>query len=145
MRAEIARPNPPGRLAAEERLKLMEKYQHDCGTCCFLGHGPAPILSVGKTFDFYVCTSGIGRSFIARFGNRPEEYMSGPLLGTAELSRLDLVALFNGLELTPEEDTRLLRRLADMYRSKLSVRDYEKFSTGSRCVFGTGNALFPTI
>jgi len=120
-------------------------YAHDCPHCRFLGRGRAAILDAKKTFDFYVCEgSGDRRSFIARYGNREDQYMSGPLLGTAELSHLDLVALYNGLELLPEENERLLAKLADMYRRRLGgVREYQKLSAGGEVSFGSGNYLFP--
>ena len=71
--------------------------------------------------------------------------MSNALLTCAELTPLDLVALCNGLELLPEENERLLRCLADMYRGKLNVHDYEKLFISPECPFGNGNFLFPPI
>lgn len=118
-------------------------YIHDCPRCRFLGRGRAAILDGKKIFDFYVCEgSGNYRSFIARYGSGAAQYVSGPLLGTAELSHLDLVALYNGLELLPEENERLLLKLADMYRRRFSVQDYLKFSAGDEVSFGSGNYLF---
>ena len=80
-------------------------------------------------------------AFIARYGNENSEYMSNALLISSELSHLDLVALFNGLELTVEENERLLKRLAEMYRGKLSVRDYRKMSTTPELSFAEINHL----
>jgi hypothetical protein len=122
-------------------------YQHDCSSCRYLGSGQVPVLGEqmrkkDHVFDFYVCEGGRLRSFIARYGNEGSEHMSNALLGSAELSHLDLVALFNGLELTVEENERLLKRLTEMYRDKLSVRDYREMSTTPELHFGDGNVLF---
>lgn len=122
-------------------------YLHDCKSCRFLGRGRVQILGqmLGKRdqrFDFYVCEGGRVRSFIARHGNRPEEYLSGGLLECTTLTKLDLVALFNGLELTVEENERLLRVLARERREKFSRKDYETMSTGADDNFGGGNILF---
>jgi len=128
---------------------MKPRYQHDCDACRHLGSGQVPTLGEmhgrrDHVFDFYVCESRSGdyRSFIARYGNERSEYMSNALLGSSELSHLDLVALWNGLELTVEENERLLLRLASMYRDKFSVKDYREMSTTPELSFGSGNVLF---
>ena len=125
-------------------------YQHDCDSCRFLGHGPCTILAKmhgdpKQEFDFYVCEGGRSRSFIARYGNRGSDYMSTGLLECVELTTLDKVALYNGLELTPDENTRLLRVFASMWKDKFNVRDAMALSTGTGCVFGSGNIVWEDV
>ena len=125
-------------------------YQHDCDACRFLGHGPCPILAKMRgdpeqTFDFYVCEAGRDRSFIARYGNKGSEYMSNGLFECAELTTLDKVALYNGLELTPDENERLLRVFASMYRERFSHKDARDLITSSDCTFGGGNIVWENV
>ena len=127
-----------------KKRKKNDLYVHDCSTCRYLGSGNARILAEHTFFDFYVCESKDDRSILARYGDRPDQYMSCPFLGCAELTRLDLVALYNGLELHPDENARLLQKLADSYRGKMGVRDYEQLAVSPEATFGRGNVLFPT-
>lgn len=94
-------------------------------------------------YDFYTCEADgkeMPRSIIARHGNRPEEYQSVPLFGCAELTDLDKLALFRGLELTTIEEARLLSVLARMYRDKLNRGEY--LELGGSLMFGRGNVMF---
>lgn len=125
-------------------------YQHDCNSCRFLGSGPCAALGKmhGKekhVFDFYICEGGRVRSFIARYGNRPSEYMSGGLFECVELTTLDRVALYNGLELLPDEHERLLRVFAAMYRDHFGFQDARDLITSSECVFGAGNVVWENV
>jgi len=122
---------------------LVPHFNHDCDSCRFLGHGPARILGDHpRGLDFYVCESGPShRSMIARYGDRPDQYHSGVLFECTELTALDKVALFNMLELRDDENERLLRVLAAMWRSTLGVVNYEKLSAGN-IVFGDGNVVW---
>lgn len=125
-------------------------YDHDCRKCRYLGTGRCPTLGeqVGRSgadsvFDFYAC-SGMkirgARTFVARYGNRPEEYASGSLFGSAELTTLDLVALYNGLELTSSEEKKLLEVLVRHYKKVLDVPDLVRLASG--CSFGSGNVMW---
>jgi hypothetical protein len=125
-------------------------YQHDCDACRFLGSGPCRALDqrrakVKHIYDFYVCEDAPQRSFLARYGNRPEEYMSNRLFCCAELTVLDKIALYNGLELTPTEEKHLLRTFASMWRQGFNMNDAEQLVTSSDCTFGTGNVVFENI
>lgn len=131
-------------------MPSLPMYQHDCNSCRFLGHGPCATL--GKMhgqdkhpFDFYICEGGRVRSFIARYGNRPSDYMSGGLFECVELTTLDRVALYNGLELTPDEHERLLRVFASMYRERFGLKDARDLVTSSDCVFGAGNVVWENV
>lgn len=119
----------------------MPKYQHDCEKCKYLGTGTCPALGEDE-FDFYICTSSIGRSIIARYGSEGPEYTSGVLFGCEELTALDKVALISGLELLPEEEKRLLGVLARMWRAKLTNEDYRNLNIYGTRNFGTGNVVF---
>lgn len=120
---------------------MKPKYQHNCSDCTFIGTD-----NVGKgetVYDFYTCQadgSRLPRSLIARYGNEPHEYTSGPLFCCGELTELDKLALYRGLELTKLEEKKLLSVLANMYQSGLSVKDYQKL--GGELSFGKGNVMF---
>ena len=118
----------------------MTKYQHDCEKCHYLGTGKCPALGEDE-FDFYICTGPTGRSMIARYGSEGPEYTSGVLFGCEELTDLDKVALFAGLELLPEEEKRLLGVLARMWRQTI---DYLGVNTyGNHYLnFGYGNVVW---
>ncbi len=125
-------------------------YQNDYNACRFLGSGPC--LTLGKMsgdpkrfFDFYICGKDNDRTFIARYGNRDSDYMSGVLFECDELTALDKVALYNGLTLTYKENERLLRVLARMFRDKLGVHGTMALSTGVGCMFGTGNVVWENV
>lgn len=114
----------------------MPKYQHDCEKCHYLGTGKCPVLGEDE-FDFYICTGPTGRSMIARYGSEGPEYTSGVLFGCEELTDLDKVALFAGLELLPEEERRLLGVLARMWRAKLTIEDYRELNIYTNSIYGT--------
>ena len=120
---------------------MKPKYRHNCSDCEFLG---TDTVGSGSTvYDFYTCHadgSRLPRSLIARFGNKPDEYISGPLFCCAELTELDRLALYRGLELTELEEKKLLEVLAAMYRNGLSMKDYQK--NGGNVAFGKGNIMF---
>ena len=113
------------------------KFTHDCDKCKFLGSGKYQ----GADADFYTCPTFEGRrTFIARYGDEGPEYSSCPLFCCVELTALDKVALYNGLELNEAEEKALLCCLAAMYKNKFTVNDYENMSAGVN--FGGGNVMF---
>lgn len=119
----------------------MPKYQHDCDACKYLGTGICKVLGDGE-LDFYICNTSLGRSIIARYGSDGPEYISGALFCCVELTVLDKVALFAGLELEPDEKTRLLAVLSRMWKSTLSLEDYRNLNIYGVKDFGTGNIVF---
>ncbi len=56
------------------------QYQHDCNNCVFLGQD---YQEDRNGYDLYICCanqeSHFGTSVLARYGNEPREYISGPL------------------------------------------------------------------
>ena len=119
----------------------MPKYQYDCDACKYLGTGTCKLFGDGE-LDFYICKGSLGRSVIARFGSDGPEYISGPLFCCAELTPLDKMALFAGLELEPDEKDRLLSVLSRMWKSTLSLDDYRKLNIYGVKDFGCGNVVF---
>lgn len=121
-------------------MQTKPTHQHDCDTCRYLG---TKQRSDGPNLDYYVCEADpSSRSLLERFGSEPHEYASAPLFGCAELTRLDRIALFNGLELNEHELERLLHVLSSMHREQAFTRqDYLDLDVGS---FGNGNVVFPT-
>jgi len=52
----------------------MSVWLHDCESCEFLG----TVNIDGRTFDLYTCAQGgLGRTFIARYGDDGPDYSSG--------------------------------------------------------------------
>jgi hypothetical protein len=120
-------------------------YTHDCEKCKYLGTGTAQILTAQMLrihqYDFYICAdSSEYRTCIARYGDFGSEYISGLLFSCEELTRFDKVFLYNGIELTEQEEKRALRILVSMYKQQLSFQDCKSFSTG--CSFGSGNIFW---
>jgi hypothetical protein len=114
----------------------MPKYKHDCTECKFLGTGKKYGL-VFSDIDFYICGGNGLRTLIARYGDNGDEYTSSPLFICTTLTSLDQVALFNGLELTREEEVRLLKVLLRMYATGRSWEDIAKSATDIK--LGKGN------
>ena len=118
------------------------RYKHDCDRCVYLGSGECNALGEGF-FDFYTCTNPDNvRSFIARYGNEGSEYASTRLFSCVELTRLDKIALYSGLELTAEEEKGLLRCLATMWKETQTRPDYRDTSIKGADFFGKGNVCF---
>jgi len=121
---------------------MSAKYIHDCDSCKYLGTGTCSILG-NKEYDFYICEHGdLGRTLIARYGSLGYEYMSGILFSCVELTPLDKVALYNNLELTEEEEGRLLRVFARMWKEKLTISDYQSMNVFGVGDFGNGNVVW---
>jgi hypothetical protein len=125
------------------------KYIHDCSSCKYLGTGTAPILkrTISPCFyDFYICECegklSQYRTIIARSGNDDDEYLSTILLGSQCFTPLDLVFLFNGIELTKPEESRVLKILITQWKNNLGMADFRNMSTGVECSFGGGNIFW---
>lgn len=97
------------------------KFQHDCNECKFLGHA--------KNCDWYVCDKSdiLGRSIIARHGNKGYENASCALFVCVELTSLEKHALSLGLELTEKEEKKLLKILLRNVREKFSLDEVRRF------------------
>lgn len=123
----------------------MPKFTHDCDKCRFLGTGTVDIFggTSPSMYDFYVCGDGIEtqRTFIARYGNKREDYTSGKLFECTYLTNLDKVALFNALELTAVEEKALLRNLIAILKDGLKVTDYRRYNI-PEIFLGKGNVVF---
>lgn len=122
-------------------------FKHDCVGCRYLGTGIIKALSQ-LPLDFYICSAISGlieplcRTLIARYGDEGSQYTSGGLFECVQLTRLDKVALFCGLELTAVEEKSLLRILAMLWReSNETILAYQEFSS-SELQFGKGNVVF---
>src|SRR5664279_4449235 len=100
----------PGRIGRDKVQDMGTKqtplYRHDgCSCCKYLG------TSVNKGLDYYICDgenriSGgtLSRTFIARCGSSPADYASHPLFCGVELTNIDKIALYHGLDLTETEE-----------------------------------------
>ena len=100
----------------------MPKFEHDCAVCTYLATGEFN----GRECDFYVCCDSRGdRSFVARYGSDGAQYSSVGLFECIELTTLDTFALLHGLELTADEERRLLRLLLNTHKAELT-RDKRK-------------------
>lgn len=91
------------------------KFKHDCTNCKFLGHA--------KDQDWYSCKNEMlgSRSIIARFGDDGIEYKSCSLFRCAELTSLERLALSLGLEITPEEERKMLKILLHQEKQKIGI------------------------
>jgi len=60
------------------------QYQHDCKKCKFLGR----FTSEGINYDLYFCIEGNGNrpTVIARYGNEGNNYASGIMFDSPELT-----------------------------------------------------------
>jgi len=63
------------------RYGVAMKFQHDCSGCVPLGEwtGPSPRWEDEReeTLELYACAGKFSVSLIARYGDSPEEYLSG--------------------------------------------------------------------
>lgn len=119
-------------------------YKHDCSGCRYLGTGVIKCFG-DEPRDFYVCGEQCPsqcRTILVRWSSNPSDYTSGELFECIRLTTIDRVALFNGLELTPVEEKRLLRLLASMWKdANASITAYGNFSS-AEVQFGKGNIVF---
>jgi hypothetical protein len=85
-----------------------------------------------QEYDFYICDARIptmGRTIIARFGDDGPDYCSSPLFcSDCCLTTFDILALYNGLELTSVEEKRLATICIKIVKSQTfsSVQEYLK-------------------
>jgi len=113
-------------------LILGPRYEHDCNKCKFLGHH--------KDADVYICDGFLGRTMILRHSSDLPDYCSSPLFCCVDFTEIDLFALYNGLELTEEEEKRVCKILARRFKDKLSIEDLRVMS--SSLVLGRGNIVW---
>jgi len=111
----------------------MTNHKHDCDKCRYLGQAKKN----NKLYDFYICETLSFRTFIARYGDEPSEYSSNSLFICCELTDLDKIALMSGLELTKEEESRLLNVMLRMYKTSLTLNDYKE-----NCILDLGENKF---
>lgn len=80
-------------------MKNQPKYQHDCDTCLFLGRF--------ENYDLYYHPgSDWNETLVARYGNDPEDYVSG-------LTPSRTFAVVNGVQLEPDPALAHARSLAE--------------------------------
>ncbi len=99
------------------------KFQHDCDGCKFIGRHEYD----GQECDFYIC-GGEGdtwRTIIARYGNEGPNYTSGGLFICVGLTPLDKFALAAGIEITTDEQERLIKLLLRQDRDRWKPYDYK--------------------
>ena len=108
------------------------RYKHVCDDCKFLGHH--------KDADVYLCKGSLGRTMILRYGDECSNYSSSPLFCCVDFSEIDLFALYNGLELTTEEEEKVCKILVRKFKDKLLIEDLLKIS--SQLVLGKGNIIW---
>jgi hypothetical protein len=119
----------------------MPHFTHDCDVCKYLGSGKYE----EQDADFYICEKTIPgyRTFIARYGNEGGEYCSNMLFCCVGLTPLDMVALYNNIELTPEEEERLKNKAVEFMKEKFfmnSIQTLKGLDAGVS--FGSGNIMF---
>lgn len=118
----------------------MPKFKHNCKGCKFLG--TFHIIDE-EDKDFYICGAeeeDETRTFLIKNSDLEYDYESAPLFCCAELTDLDKIALFGGLELAPGEEKALFRVLVNMFKYHLNVEDYKKYSLSGN--LGRGNIVF---
>ncbi len=108
------------------------RYNHDCDKCQFLGHH--------KDADVYLCKGFLGRTMILRYSSECSDYCSSPLFCCVDFTEIDLFALYNGLELTEEEEERVCKILVRKFKDKLQLSDLQSMS--SNLVLGKGNIIW---
>ena len=53
----------------------MSKFNHDCEHCIYLGSFTWGESGITRQVDYYICNDSV----LARFGDEPSDYSSGPL------------------------------------------------------------------
>jgi hypothetical protein len=115
---------------------MKPKYEHFCEQCVF----QKTVTIKDKEKDVYLCGDKV-RTIVIRHSDDPPDYSSGKLFECVTLTQLDKFALFNYISLTEEEEKRLLGVLAQMFRDKLSMKDYQEYCCELK--LGNGNVIFP--
>jgi len=95
------------------------KYIHDCTNCKFLGNG----TYCEKPVDWYICEGPERRTVIARYSDSGPDYSSVTIGECTDISRLELAALAQGLDLTNKEKDLLLQKMLTRHRQGLSITD----------------------
>lgn len=98
---------------------MKPKYIHDCTNCKFLGNG----TYCEKPVDWYICEGPKRRTVIARYSDSGPDYSSVTIGECTDISRLELAALAQGLDLTNKEKDLLLQKMLTRHRQGLSITD----------------------
>lgn len=101
---------------------MVPKFKHDCTGCKFIGNGSYH----NKIVDWYVCDGVIGRTIIARYSDVGPDYSSTPIGGCVDITNLEMAALAQGLDLTPNEKDTLLKKLLTKRRQALSIKELDE-------------------
>ena len=98
----------------------MPKHTHDCQSCTFLGTDK-------QGTDWYVCGSPESRSLIRRFSSEGSDYVSVPIAGTVQMSRLEQRAVRMGFQFNSHE----LERFGRLYVE--SKKQYSSMVEAQSC------------
>lgn len=116
---------------------MKPKYIHDCTNCKFLGNG----AYCEKPVDWYICEGPERRTVIARYSDSGPDYSSVTIGECTDISRLELAALAQGLDLQEDEKDRLLKQLLLRYKDSLCRHDYDNLFDEDNKRIGTSDWL----